>query len=280
MGRTIKLLLYYFAYQFAFMGVIIFGYMIYHHTSDMPDTSSGIGLNLMLWAQVLATMALGIHLLVVKYVPLDAKTWAYAGSGKILLTSILFVVGMGLWTNYLNEQLALPDNLQELFAKMMHHPLGILSITVLAPVVEELLFRGAIQGHLLRTWKNPMWAIVTTALIFGLVHGNPAQIPFAFVLGVALGWMYYRTGSLLPGILMHFINNTTAVYLFLLSGNSEATMNDMFGVGGAAGIAVLGLILTIVSVRIVKRLVPQPAVWREEEHQLLVEEAAEITTED
>lgn len=47
--------------------------------------------------------------------------------------------------------------MQEIFAMMMQHPLGVVAITIMAPVVEELLFRGAIQGHLLRKWKKPLW---------------------------------------------------------------------------------------------------------------------------
>lgn len=61
---------------------------------------------------------------------------------------------MGLWSNYLNELADLPNNMQETFAMMMQHPLGIVAITIMAPIVEELLFRGAIQGHLLRKWKS------------------------------------------------------------------------------------------------------------------------------
>ena len=67
----------------------------------------------------------------------------------------------------------------------------------MAPVVEELLFRGAIQGHLLRKWKKPLWAIVVSSLIFGIVHGNWVQAPFAFVVGLALGWIYYHSENFL-----------------------------------------------------------------------------------
>ena len=87
----------------------------------------------------------------------------------------------------------LPDNMKDVFEQMMNNPLGIISIVVMAPLVEELLFRGAIQGYLMRKWNMPYLGIVISSLIFGVVHGNPAQIPFAFVVGMALGWMYYLT---------------------------------------------------------------------------------------
>lgn len=146
MGRTIKLLLYYFAYQLAFMGVFLCGYMIFHHTTELPQPTDSTYITLILLAQVLSTAAVGIHLIVGKYVPLDQKTWAYYNSGKVLIAAILLIVGMGLWSNYLNELADLPNNMQETFAMMMQHPLGIVAITIMAPIVEELLFRGSHPG--------------------------------------------------------------------------------------------------------------------------------------
>lgn len=265
MGRTIKLLLYYFAYQLAFMGVFLCGYMIFHHTTELPQSTESTYITLILLAQVLSTAAVGIHLIVGKYVPLDRKTWAYYNSGKVLIAAILLIVGMGLWSNYLNELADLPNNMQEIFAMMMQHPLGVVAITIMAPVVEELLFRGAIQGHLLRKWKKPLWAIVVSSLIFGIVHGNWVQAPFAFVVGLALGWIYYHTGSLLPGILMHFVNNSTAVFSFWLSDDPNATMVSTYGPEGAALMAVAGAILTFVCIKYIQKLLPQPATWREEQ---------------
>lgn len=90
---------------------------------------------------------------------------------------------------------------------------GILSVCIIAPIFEEIFFRGAIEGYLLRKWENPRWAILVSALIFGLIHMNPAQILFAFLFGIILGELYYRTGSLLPSIILHFINNTLSLIL-------------------------------------------------------------------
>lgn len=262
MGRTIKLLLYFFAYQLAFMGVAVCGYMLYQGSYEVPQTPDSLYTNLIMLAQILSTAAVGIHLLVGKYVGLDQKTWGYHNSPKLLATSVVFIVAMGLWTNYFNELADLPNNMQEAFEMIMRNPLGIIAVVIMAPIVEELLFRGAIQGHLLRKWKHPAGAIVLSSLIFGVVHGNWVQAPFAFVTGLALGWMYYRTGSLLPGILMHFVNNSAAVVSFLLADNPNATMVSTYGQTGAALMAAGGLALTIICVLFIqKKLVPQPAVW-------------------
>ncbi len=267
MGCTIKLLLYFFAYQLAFMGVAICGYMWYHHNFELPQTPDRLYTNLIMLAQVLSTAAVGIHLLAGKYVGLDQKTWGYHTSPKLLGTSVVFILAMGLWTNYFNELADLPNNMEAAFDMMMHHPLGIVAIVIMAPIVEELLFRGAIQGHLLRQWKHPAWAIVLSSLIFGLVHGNWVQAPFAFVTGLALGWMYYRTGSLLPGMLMHFVNNGTAVLSVLLADDPNSTMVSTFGPTGAALMATGGFVLTVLCVLFIqKKLIPQPASWHQPAH--------------
>ena len=91
------------------------------------------------------------------------------------------------------------------------------------------------------------------------------QAPFAFVVGLALGWIYYHTGSLLPGILMHFVNNSTAVFSFWLSDDPNATMVSTYGLEGAALMAVAGAILTFVCIKYIQKQLPQPATWREEQ---------------
>lgn len=80
----------------------------------------------------------------------------------------------------INEALDLTDTNQELFISMSHNIFGVLSIAIVVPILEEVLFRGAIEGHLLRKGWSPKWAILVSALIFGIIHGNPAQIPLHF----------------------------------------------------------------------------------------------------
>ena len=75
-------------------------------------------------------------------------------------------------------------------------------------MVEELLFRGALQG-LMRP-SGSAAAIFGPALLFGLLHLDLAQGLTAFACGVFLGWLAERSGSILPGMLLHFCNNTLA----------------------------------------------------------------------
>lgn len=262
MGRTIKLLLLYFAYQLAFFGVLVGVYMLKNGVMEMPDVSGSEYMSVIMWAQFLSTLSIGLHVILGKYVSVDVFKLKIPNKWSILIASAVFIVVMGLWTNYFSELAGLPDNMKDVFEQMMNNPLGIISIVVMAPLVEELLFRGAIQGHLMRKWKMPYLGIVVSSLIFGVVHGNPAQIPFAFVVGMALGWMYYLTGSLIPGILMHFINNGSSVLLYALSVDPDATMISSLGENGALALAVSGIVLTVVCIFIIrKRIVKEPVQW-------------------
>jgi glutamate-5-semialdehyde dehydrogenase len=86
---------------------------------------------------------------------------------------------------------------------------GLLLAVIVAPITEEVLFRGIILRGLLGRW-NPWAAIVTSALIFTLMHFNPAQAPIAFALGCVLGWLYVRTRSIGLCMLGHALNNASA----------------------------------------------------------------------
>ena len=125
----------------------------------------------------------------------------------------------------------LPEQLQLLFTRMMHQPLGYVAIGILAPLAEEMVFRGAILRSLLNLFGGKHWvAIVLSAAAFGAVHGNSAQFVHAFMLGLFLGWLFYRTGSIIPGIVLHWVNNTI-VYVManLVPGSEEATLSQLSG---------------------------------------------------
>ena len=116
MGRVIKLFIYYLLYTFAFTGIFSGGYMIANHTLEFPQSDATV-FQLTMWAQVLSTLAVGVHLLVWKYVKRDQLSLSFPNAGKVMLASIILIVGMGCWTNYLTELTGLPDTMEEIFTK-------------------------------------------------------------------------------------------------------------------------------------------------------------------
>ena len=104
-----------------------------------------------------------------------------------------------------------------------------LSLCLVPAVTEELFFRGALQG-LLRP-SGSAAAIFGPALLFGLLHLDLAQGLTAFICAVFLGWLAERSGSILPGMLLHFINNTLAfltLYLRLYAPAAAAMAIELF----------------------------------------------------
>lgn len=89
-----------------------------------------------------------------------------------------------------------------------------LAIALAAPLAEEVVFRGLIQSRLARAL--PGWAaVLLSSLAFGLCHGQVVWMGYAFVLGMVLGIMAWRTGSILPSILTHILFNTISQVLSL-----------------------------------------------------------------
>ena len=85
----------------------------------------------------------------------------------------------------------------------------------LSPILEEIIFRGIILKGFLTNY-SPKKAIFFSAIIFGLVHGEPSQIINAIVIGLFFGWIYYKTKSLGITIILHFIANSSVFILSLI----------------------------------------------------------------
>ena len=213
MLQTIKLVIYYFLYQMLFTSLItlpnIWSQLMKSGGDLTSYTEAGSSTNILGLSMVLSGIAMIWHLIHFKYVKFNLKSFGELPS-KIIWLSIPFIVAGMLFLNLCSEFLGLPDLMQDTFLAMSRNVFGIISITIMAPLVEELLFRGAIQGHLLRKGMNPWAALFIASAIFGIIHMNPIQIPFAFAIGMIFGWLYYRTGSLVPGIVGHFLNNSIA----------------------------------------------------------------------
>ncbi len=102
-----------------------------------------------------------------------------------------------------------------LFEEMSSGSFGaIVGACILAPVLEEMLFRGIILRSFLKQYSK--WAaIVGSATLFGVAHMNLYQFVVALVVGIGCGWLYERTRSLLPCIALHGAYNATLTMIDL-----------------------------------------------------------------
>lgn len=237
----------------------IYTLVCYAETGEMiiPDDNTPFALPATVTSLLLSNILMGFHLLRNHYLDSDIHTtWSFV-SGRILLAIIPLTLGVMCWMNFVMELFDLPDLTADLFLQMKNNLLGVISIAIAAPVVEEMLFRGAIEGELLRRWDNPLRAIFVSALIFGLIHLNPAQMPYAFCLGLLLGWLYYRTKSIVPGIVLHLVNNGISVALMLILPDPSAGLIDLLGVTRAGILAFIGLFFTVGGIRYLQNKLPR-----------------------
>ena len=86
-----------------------------------------------------------------------------------------------------------------------------LSVGFVAPVMEEILFRGCILSTLKKE-MHPWIAIVISAALFAVAHGTPIGIMYAFILGLIMGWLAVTFKSIVPTILFHMAYNCTLAY--------------------------------------------------------------------
>lgn len=139
----------------------------------------------------------------------------------------------------------LPNIVEEEFDMILRDRWGYFAIGLLAPVCEELVFRGAALRALLR-WTPRHWlAIAISALLFALIHANPIQMPHAFLIGLLLGWLYYRTDSIVPGIVYHWVNNSIAYVVYNFYPDPQMELIDLFGSQRTVAAAVLFSLLIL-----------------------------------
>jgi len=228
MKRTIKLVIYYFIYQLAFTFLVTFVAVLIEATKSGGDLNNLVSVlqsgvignnpNITALSTILAAVMMMWHLLHFKYITFSTD-YLRKENLSILLVSIPFIYTLIYLMNLMSEHIDLPNLLEDTFIDMSNNVWGIISMAIAAPILEECLFRGAIEGHLLKIWKDKPWAaIVVSGLVFGIVHMNPAQVLYASLIGLVLGWLRWRTGSIIPGIIGHILNNSLATLTMRLYG--------------------------------------------------------------
>ena len=148
----------------------------------------------------------------------------YSYGVLVLVTIVMTFASMFAFDlpNYWNMQLTQKSSVLSRFYDLVMEALksmttgpfwsSFLLVAIFAPIFEEWLCRGMVLRGLLTKMK-PVWAIVISALFFAVIHANPWQALNAFLIGLMMGYVYYKTGSLILTMIIHFVNNGTAVVL-------------------------------------------------------------------
>ena len=159
-----------------------------------------------------------------------SRHWVRTRPWTVLIWCVIAALGALIPSVWLQEQMpTLPNFVEQEFDMILKDRWGYLVIGLLAPLAEEMVVRGAVLRSLLKWRENPWVGIVISAVLFALIHVNPAQMPHAFLIGLLLGWMYWRTDSIVPGVAYHWVNNTVAYVMYNLYSNPDLTLLDLFG---------------------------------------------------
>ena len=128
----------------------------------------------------------------------------------------------------------------------------VLYVVIVAPITEELVFRGAVQTSLRR--YGHWFSIIVTALLFSLMHGNLYQAIPTFFMALVMGYVADRSGTVLPTILIHMLNNGFALF------QTAGLVSDrvMYIIMGAVMIA--GVLIVLLSKFYKKVPAPDPAI--------------------
>ena len=102
-------------------------------------------------------------------------------------------------------------------------PLEILAVVIAGPVVEEILFRGIAMTRLGPTFGGPA-AVILSSLLFGLAHGTPIAVGYAFLLGILLALIFLRYRSILPCMIFHIFFNFTSYWLTRLGETAQTVV--------------------------------------------------------
>ena len=142
---------------------------------------------------------------------LDATTVRWRPALLAAAAAILGAMSISILTGGME----LPEAMVQISLAMSHNFWGLITIVLVGPISEELLFREAIAGEMLRRGAAPWLAIGVSALAFSAAHLNLAQGCYAFPLGILLGIIYYKTGGIVLTSLLHILNNgIVAVQLY------------------------------------------------------------------
>lgn len=133
----------------------------------------------------------------------------------------LFSIVVGYLYNLLLPAEFLEENRQNAFNIFEMLDFSIVDIIVtsviIAPISEEIFFRGYIQGQLFRGVDNVKVKIVAVALIFTVIHLDILAAPIIFAYGLALGYIYHRTNSLILPVILHVLQNSIATVAYQLA---------------------------------------------------------------
>lgn len=255
MKTALKLVLIYFLLvQFVAPFLMMVPYAIYFFATTGDVNQDLLMKAIIIPSQLAGQIMMGVYLWKAGYISRDKAAWSPISVSYLLVSAITMLICGFLISSLMSViDWKVPNIMEEVFAIFLSSWGGIFVVAIAGPLLEELLFRGAITQALLRRY-SPDKAIMFSALLFGVFHINPAQIFPAFLLGLLLAWTYYKSGSLTPCIFMHILYNSSSVYLTRQHPEIE-NIEDLFSSAPAVLLLVVMALLFAAGISAMKYLI-------------------------
>lgn len=237
------------------VAIFLFAFIKNPHLLNNPeaiqDVSNVMTIDSLAWAVILCDILVVVLIALMKMVNWKTVYNFIQVEWKWSLVAILGAVSVTFFLDYMNEVMGLPNLMENQFIDLSNNFVGILGIAVLGPICEELIFREAFMGYMLRNGGEKWLAIILSAVLFGVIHMNPAQILFASAIGLIYGLIYYKTGNVVVTSILHILNNSFSVVMMLIYGEKtkEMTLTSEVGTAGAIILATIGLAVCILCLK-------------------------------
>ena len=229
---------------YIFIILISFSLLIGVPLSILPTYISWFDKDIAIAAGYTIPMLATIYVVYNRVVTKEAVTGIFnfsIGGLKKYIFIIPLAIVMMIWIDLFASLLPMPDWVIELFEEAFNLSIpNIITISIIAPLLEEILVRGLVfRGYLQKYTPNK--AIILSAIFFGVIHLNPWQFIAGFISGIFLGYLYYKTKSLTPSILVHFMNNTLSVVFSIYYTGADTSFVDVLGRDIYYGVVILSI---------------------------------------
>ncbi len=175
----------------------------------------------------------------------------------IYIGAMVVTLCFGFMEDIITYAFPMPEFIKDMFGEMGRKDIyTFLTVVVVAPVLEELLFRGVILDGFLKRY-NANKSILVSAFLFGLIHFIPWQAFPAFLIGIFLGWLYWRTRSIILCIFLHAFNNLMATLVYWNIGSQDSPFVNMMGIQNYLIGFIIALLIIIGVVRLMHKRLPK-----------------------
>ena len=213
-GRTIVLFL---LWCFVYFAIYVIGNIV----GDITKNDEIMSWTILSGFILMTIVYLGRHYVELSFGRIGKRlVWPAVGMSVLMATAYVLVL-VSVFTLIDIEHLFpqqtehLDKSVQRLFPGIA----GLLYGCIFCPILEEIGLRGILLGGLLKTQCRPWLGILVTSLVFALLHGMGVHFVSSFIFALIVGWLYWRTDSIIPCMIVHIVNNSLS--FIELSGTSN-----------------------------------------------------------